>query len=254
MQICQLCFTPIPNLRPALTPFQGFSNKIQSSGFIHPGAAYPRLRSTLPVAVVVAGGAGAALAVVLLAAAPVTPLLMVPMTVVRVTAVVAFFAALWFRITVPALPSLVSLVSLGRRPVRVAGRDAGALEPVAVAGRRIFAAVVVPLDAELASEVVVTFLVPLVREALAFSTMLERTLVAAARDAAVDFKGEPGRGICGFVGDAGRSRFPRREFDEVGDSTWAGRTRPVSVLGLFLPSKFSTSFSLSPAISLLNGY
>lgn len=105
---------------------------------------------------------------------------------------------------------------------------------------------------ELVSEVVVTFLVPLLRVALAFSTMLVSTLEAAAREAVVDFKGEPGRGICGFVGDAGLSRFARREFDEVGDRTWLGLTRPASALGLFLaPSMFSTSFSLSPAISLL---
>lgn len=216
-----------------------------------PGKTYPRFRNTLPPAVVVAGGA-AAFAAALLAVAPVTPFRILPMTVVRVVAGAAFLAALGFRTTVPALPSLVSLVSLRRRPVRVAGREAGTLDPVAVAGRRVFAAAVAPFDVELASEVVVTFLVPLVRVALALSTMLDRTLVAAAREAVVDFKGDPGRGICGFVGDAGRSRFPMRELDEVGDNTWFGLTRPVSARALFFaPSKFSISFSLSPAISLL---
>lgn len=194
----------------------------------------------------------AAFAAALFVVAPVTPFRIVPMTVVRVTAGAAFLDVGGFLTTVPALASLVSLVSLGRRPVRVTGRETGALEAVAVAGRRVFVAVV---DAELASEVVVTFLAPLVRVALAFSTMLERTLVAAAREAAADFNGEPGRGICGFAGDTGRSRFARRELDEVGDRIWFGLTRPVSALALFLaPSPISTSFSLSPATSLLRKY
>lgn len=206
------------------------------------------MRNTLPLAAVVTGGA-AALAVALFVVALVTPFRMVPMTVARVVAGAAFFDVTGFLTTVPALPSLVSLVSLGRRPARVVGRGTGALDAAAVAVRRVFAVVV---DVELVSDVVVAFLVLLVRVALALSTMLERTLVAAARDAVVDFNGEPGRGICGFVGDSGRSRFARREFDDVGDKIWFGLTSPGSPLVLFFaPSLFSTLFSLSPAISLL---
>lgn len=132
----------------------------------------------------------------------------------------AFGAALAFLTTVPALASLVSLVFLGRRPARVAGRDAGALAVVAAPLRRTLEAAVVPVDVELVSEVVVTFLVPLARVALAFSTMLDKTFVAAAeREVPVAFSGEPGRAMYDFVGDAGRSRFARREFEDVGERT-----------------------------------
>lgn len=68
-----------------------------------------------------------------------------------------------FLTTVPVLASLVSLVPLARRPARVAGLDGGALDAVAAAatGRLPFVPVVVVLfELELASDVVVAFLVP----------------------------------------------------------------------------------------------
>lgn len=150
------------------------------------------------------------------------PALATPFRIVLITVDLVFDGAvlvpLAFLTTVPALASLVSLVPLTRRPARVAGRDAGTLDIVVAAGRFGFAAVVVAFDAELVSEVVVTFLVPRLRVAFAFSTMLDNTLVAAAeRDAPADFKGEPGRAICDLVGEAGRSRFTIREFEDVGD-------------------------------------
>lgn len=78
--------------------------------------------------------------------------------------------------------------------------------------------------------------------------------MAAERLAPVDLRGEPGRAICDFVGEAGRSRLSR-EFEEVGDRIWAGRTWPASVPCAARTrrfwSMFSSSFSLSPASALL---
>lgn len=119
--------------------------------------------------------------------------------------------------TVPVLASLVSLLALTRRAVRVAGRDGGAR--VGAAGRLALVAAVVPFELELVLEAAVTFLATPARVALAFSTMLESMLVAAAeRDAPMFLRGEAGRAICDLMGDAGRDRFSR-EFDEVGDKT-----------------------------------
>lgn len=132
-----------------------------------------------------------------------------------------------FLTTVPVLTSLVSLMPLARRPVRVAGRDGGAaLGPGGAAMGFLPAGAVAaaaPLDAELASDAVVTLRPD--REAFALSTMLDSTLVTAAeRLVPLDLSGEPGREIRVFVGDGGRSQLARRELDDVGDSTCAGRT------------------------------
>lgn len=213
----------------------------------HSISNHTRFLKTLPV--VAAGAAG--LGAVFLVPAAATPFLMVPMTVFFVDG--AALAAV-FLTTVVALPSLVSLLSLTLRAVRVAGLGGGAL--AGAAPRRVFA--VVPAELELVFDVVVTLRVPPARVALAFSTMLESTLVAAAaeRVAPVAFKGEAGRAIWDFIGEAGRSRL-RRELDEVGDRICAGRTAPVSGArprAFFLGfSMFSFSFSLSPEIPSLQG-
>lgn len=194
---------------------------------------------------VVAADAGAAVfAAAFFAAAPVTPFLML-LIIDFLGAAVVFLPAPVFLTTVEVLASLVSLLSLTLRPARVAGRDAGAIV------RRVLVAAVVPLELELALEAVVTFREAAARVAFAFSTILERTLVAAA-DLVIpeDFNGEVGRAICDLEGDAGRSLFIR-ELEEVGDKTCVGRMFPVSApRALFLTaSPFSTSFSLSPEIS-----
>lgn len=127
---------------------------------------------------------------------PATPFRIVFMTVVLVAGPPVFLEVLAFLTTVPALASLVSLVLLTRCPARVAGREAGALEAAVPTGRRVLPVAAVPFDEELISDAVVTFLVPLARVALAFSTMLDRTLVAAAaRDALGALNGEAGRAM-----------------------------------------------------------
>jgi hypothetical protein len=112
---------------------------------------------------------------------------------------------------------------------------------------------VVPVRAFAVDEFV-AFLVPPERAALAFSTMLERTLVALAVDPVpLDFNGDPGRLRYDLVGDPALSRFTSREFEEVGERTCAGRTGPLSAVaprGRFFVPSFSTSFSLSPVNSL----
>lgn len=134
-------------------------------------------------------GAAVGLAAVFLPPAAATPFLMVPMTVFFVDG--AALAAV-FLTTVVALPSLVSLLLLILRAVRVAGRGGGAL--AGAGARRVLAVVAVEL--ELGFDVVVTLRVPPARVALAFSTILESTLVAAAdRVAPVVFKGEAGRAM-----------------------------------------------------------
>ena len=167
-------------------------------------------------------------------------------------AVLAFGCAA-FLTTVDALPSLVSLWLLSLRPVRVAGREGCCL--VAPPPRRVFAVVAVVPARAFAVEEFVAFLGLPERAALAFSTMLESTLVALAADPVpVDFNGDPGRLRCDLAGDAALSRFTSREFDEVGERTCAGRTGPLSPTpprGRFLGPSFSTSFSLSPVISLM---
>jgi len=71
--------------------------------------------------VLVVGAGAAALVAVFLAPAAATPFLMVPITVVFFVGAAALVVAV-FLTTVVALPSLVSLLLLTRRAVRVAGR------------------------------------------------------------------------------------------------------------------------------------
>lgn len=113
-----------------------------------------------------------------------------------VVAVAAALLPVVFFTTVVVLPSLASLVPLTRRPARVGGLDVaavpGALRPLAVAGA------VLALEAVVVTLRAVAGLFP-----LAFSTMLERMLVAAAdRVGPADLRGEPGRAMP-FTGDAG---------------------------------------------------
>ena len=172
------------------------------------------------------GGAGGRVAA-LFCAAPATPFLMLLITVFLVVVLVVL-AAGPFRTTVDALPSLVSLLALMRRPVRVAGLDGGAF---AAAGpvRLVRVDAAGPEEVELVFEVVVTFRLTAARDALAFSTMLESTFVAATeRDGPVPLSGEPGRAIWDFAGDAGRSLFARRELEDVGDNTCPGLTKATS--------------------------
>jgi hypothetical protein len=206
-----------------------------------------RFLSTLPPA--------AAAAPVLVAVAFLVSVLAVPFRNELITFFVVAAAdrgAAIFFTTVVALPSLVSLVALTRRPARVAGLEAGAaaaaLRPLAGAGA----------GAELGLDAAAALRVPADREPFAFSTMLERMLDAAAVFAVpADFNGEPGRATL-LAGDAGLSRFASREFDEVGDRTWAGRMAavlaavPARAFFLGLPTNSnSKSFSLSPASSSL---
>jgi hypothetical protein len=109
----------------------------------------------------------------------------------------------------------------------VAGRGGcAALDAVFWPGaRRPLVAAVVPLELELIVDAVIFRAAPL-RVALAFSTMLERTLEAwTERDIPLLLSGDPGRAICDLLGDAGLSRI--RELDDVGESTCPGRTGAV---------------------------
>lgn len=182
-----------------------------------------------------------------------------PMTEDFVVCGPALEERLAFVATVPALPSLVSLVLLARRPFRVPGRYEAALAAVAPPLRRALEAAVVPLVEEVdISDVVNIFFVPLARLTFAFSTMLERrfaVVVAAEREVPEALSGEPGRAMNDLVGEVCRSRFVRREFDDVGERTWPGLRRPLSTGGMrarfLVPSTCSTAFSLFPEISLL---
>lgn len=163
------------------------------------------------------------------------------------------FVAVLRLTTVDVLPSLDSLLALARRPVLVPGRDVGAREAAGAAFRPL----TVPAVLEVALEAVGAFFVTPARVAFAFSTILERTLVAAAdRDGPLCLNGEAGRATCVFSGDEGRSRFVRRELEEVGDNICAERTEPRSgawaARALFFAlSACSKSFSLSPEIASL---
>ena len=205
-----------------------------------------RLRSTLPPAVVAAVAAALA-AVVFFVSALAVPFLNVLITFFVDAAAALRAPVVFFTIVVAVLPSLASLVALTRRPARVGGLDAAAVP----AGLRPLAAAV----AVLAPGVVVVTLREVVGLApFAFSTMLERMLVAAAdRVGPLDLRGEPGLAML-FIGEAGLSRLARREFEEVGESTCAGRTldgaAPARIL-FFALSAYSNSFSLSPASSSL---
>ena len=167
-----------------------------------------------------------------------------------VAAAVAF--ATVFLTTVLVLPSLASLFALIRRPVRVAGLDAGARDAAgaaAAAARRVLVAgAAAAVVLELLLDVVVTFLAPAARDDFAFSTMFERRFVATAVRVPEVFKGEPGLAICDLAGDTGRPLFSR-ELDDVGERTWAGRTGPppgtCPRVFFFGCSMFSISFSLS---------
>lgn len=200
-----------------------------------------RFRKTRPLAVVVAPAA------VFVPATFFVSALAVPFLKVLITFFVEAAAAprapvVFFTTVVAVLPSLASLVALTRRPARVGGRD-----DAAAAGLRPFVA-----GAVLA--VVVTFREAAGLAPLAFSTMLDRMLVAAAeRVVPADLRGEPGRARP-LIGDAGRSRLASREFEDVGDKTCAGRTLvvPGAARTRFLAlSPYSRSFSLSPASSSL---
>ena len=149
-----------------------------------------------------------------------------------------------FRTVVALLPSLVSLLALTLRPVLVAGLEAGAFEAAGAARRALVGWA--PAELALVLELVVTFLVPPARVDLAFSTKLDNMFVAAAvRDPPL--RGDPGLAICDLAGETGRPLL-RREFDEVGDRTWPGRTGPASPLAprVFFFGFSMPSFSLSP--------
>lgn len=152
--------------------------------------------------------------------------------------------------TVPVLPSLVSLLLLTLRAFLVAGRDAGARDAAGAAARLVRVAAVVPLELELAFEVAVTFRAAPARVALAFSTMLDKTLVAVVRVGPEFFSGEAGRAMADLTGDAGRGRF-RRELDEVGDKICAGRTSAPGLTRIRFLALSTKSFSLSPEIGSL---
>ena len=178
---------------------------------------YPRLRKTRPVRVVEAGVADLAGAVVFFASPLAVPLLKAP-RVFFLAAAAVDLAVAPFLTAVVVLPSLVSLPTLPRRPILVAGREVGGLD--GAAARRVFAGAVLPLPpAELALvlDVVVTLRPPAARDDLAFSTKFDSMLVAAAvRDP--DFKGEPARPICDLAGEAARMLLFRRELEDVGDN------------------------------------
>lgn len=214
---------------------------------LEPPECQPRFLKTRPVRVVV-GAAG--FAVVAFFASPLAVPLVNDASPFLLAAAVAGLEAV-FLTTVLVLPSLASLPALIRRPVRVAGLEGGALGAGAAAARRVrVAGAGAPAELELAFDVAVTFLTPVAaRDDLAFSTMLESKLVAAAeRDTPVPLRGDPGLAICDFMGDTGRPLF-NRELDEVGDKTCPGRTGAPSgtcARVLFLGcSMFSMSFSLS---------
>lgn len=188
-------------------------------------------------------------------AVPVTPFLIVPMTVLlAVAAGTAAAVVVLFLTTVPVLPSLDSLMALTLRVVRevAPAREAGA---VAVAPFLVLvaAAAVEPAAEFAAEDVVVLRVVAAARVERAFSTMLLNMpplLVAG-------LVGDTGRAINDRAGEgaaAARSRGGRtRLLEDVGDSTWdglgAGLVAAVAGLarGFFFGlSMCLISFSLSP--------
>jgi hypothetical protein len=155
------------------------------------------------VAAVVAFATGAFLVV-----PPVTPFLIVPMTVRFVVAGAAFAAA--FFTTVEVLLLLDSLILL-------VVRAAATFEAAGAAALLVLGAVV-PVELALVVDVVVVFRVAAPRVAFAFSTMFERRLVGPP--ARVLLAGEAGRVIWDFAGTAAsRALGARREFDEAGERT-----------------------------------
>lgn len=147
----------------------------------------------------------AAFAAVFLVVSPVTPFLIVPITVLLVAE-----AATGFCTTVDVLLSLVWLTLLVLLFV------AGGFVAVPAAARRVLVAVTVPDEDELVFDVVVVFLVAVARVDLAFSTMLANRLDDTV--GLTTFTGDAGRAICDFAGDA-RSRGACRALEEVGDKT-----------------------------------
>ena len=234
----------VPCLTPTLTPLNRNDKNRKTIG------QALLLRSALPVVALATG----VFAGVFAWLAAVIPFLIEPKTPLFV-AVAVLVAAPLFAVGAE-LPSLVSVSALPLLPSLVAGRDTGAFGVGAAAGFRPRPVPVAWEDAELALDVLVMFRLPPARVALAFSTMLDKILVAAAeRLVPADFRGDPGLAICDLAGEAGRSRLFRRELDDVGDSIWAGRTDSLSAWLLrvfFLGYSTSTlAFSLSPDISSL---
>lgn len=156
-------------------------------------------------------------------AVPVTPFLIVPMTVRLAAGAAAAAPAVLFLTTVPVLPSLDSLMALTLRVARdvAPAREAGA---VAAAPFLVLVdAAAVGAAAEPAFEAAVTFrVVAAARVERAFSTMLLNIpllLVAG-------LVGDTGRAINDRLGEgaaAARSRAGRmRLLEEAGDRTWEG--------------------------------
>ena len=212
---------------------------------------YALFRSTLPVAVV----AGAVFAAaVFFVPVPVTPFLIVLITVLLAVAAGAALLAVVvvrFLTTVDVLPSLDSLTPLTLRAVRVAAVRVAGAAGAALAPLLVLVAVVMPVVLEPLDELAVDALVALrcvvpVRVARAFSTMLLSMLVALAV-----FVGETGRAIMDLAGDGGaRSRGIARVLDDVGESTCPGLREGSVAAGpraFFLGfSMWSTMFSLFP--------
>lgn len=182
---------------------------------------HPLLRSVLPVAVV--DTADPAFAVDF-TTPPEIGFFALPNTGFLVIAALPFPTAFWS--TVFALPSLDSLLSLALRVVRAPGLARGPLGAT-TAVRFVRAAAVAPLELELELEldVVVTFLTPPARVPAALS---ERLVAVVGRDELPVFRGELDLYRYDLVGDVARLRFAKRELDEVGDKTNAGRTSATS--------------------------
>lgn len=154
-------------------------------------------------------------------AVPVTPFLIVPMTVL-LAAGGAAAAAVLFLTTVPVLPSLDSLMALTLRVARdvAPAREAGA---VAAAPFLAFVDAAVGAAAELAVEAAAVFRVEAAaRVDRAFSTMLLNIPLLLVGG----LVGDTGRAINDRLGEGGaaaRSRAGRtRLLEEAGDSTWDG--------------------------------
>jgi hypothetical protein len=151
---------------------------------------------------IVGFGAAAAFLVV----PPVTPFLMVPMTVLFAAGAEVSFVTVFFT-TVEVLPSLESLIL---RAVRVAGRGTGGLDGAAALRVRVFAVVPTALEAV---EDVVVFLVGAGRVEPGMPT---RTALGGA------FIGDAGRAMLDLAGECGAlSRGTYLAFVEVGDRIWA---------------------------------
>lgn len=157
-------------------------------------------------------------------AVPVTPFLIVPMTVLLAAggAAGAAAAAVLFLTTVPVLPSLDSLMALTLRVARdvAPAREAGA---VSAAPFLAFVDAAVGAAAELAVEAAAVFRVEAAaRVDRAFSTMLLNIPLLLVGG----LVGDTGRAINDRLGEGGaaaRSRAGRtRLLEEAGDSTWDG--------------------------------